>query len=109
MPRAHLRTRLLGACLFAALPAVATTAPGATGLTAPAAPAASAQHESAAGGKGLTTVAERSGFLRTGRYAEVIALCDAIAAHPNARFYAAVAAFTRAFASVEVQGFDMLE
>lgn len=28
----------------------------------------------------LTTVAERSGFLRTGRYDEVIALCDAFAA-----------------------------
>jgi TorA maturation chaperone TorD len=36
------------------------------------------------------------------------ALCDAIAAHPRARFYAAVANFTRAFANVEAQGFDML-
>lgn len=36
------------------------------------------------------------------------ALCDAIEAHPKARFYAAVAAFTRAFASVETQGFDLL-
>lgn len=36
------------------------------------------------------------------------ALCDAISAHPRARFYAAVAEFTRAFASVEAQGFDML-
>ena len=27
----------------------------------------------------LTTEAERSGFVRTGRYAEVIALCDAFA------------------------------
>ena len=35
-------------------------------------------------------------------------LCDAIAAHPRARFYAAVAEFTRAFLSVEAQGFDML-
>lgn len=33
----------------------------------------------------LATVAERSGFLRTGRYDEVIALCDAFAArHPDA-------------------------
>ncbi|AXK72048.1 peptidase M14 [Lysobacter sp. TY2-98] len=33
----------------------------------------------------LTTVAERSGFVRTGRYDEVIALCDAFAAkYPNA-------------------------
>jgi TorA maturation chaperone TorD len=38
----------------------------------------------------------------------VAAMCDAIAAHPRARFYAALAEFTRAFASVEQQGFDML-
>ena len=37
------------------------------------------------------------------------ALCDAITAHPQARFYAALARFTRAFLSVEAQGFDMLE
>jgi TorA maturation chaperone TorD len=37
------------------------------------------------------------------------ALCDAIAAHPKARFYAALAAFTRAFVSIEVQAFDMLD
>ena len=36
------------------------------------------------------------------------ALCDAISAHPKARFYARVAEFTRAFMSVEAQGFDML-
>jgi TorA maturation chaperone TorD len=36
------------------------------------------------------------------------AMCDAIAAHPKARFYAALAGFTRAFLSVESQGFDML-
>lgn len=35
-------------------------------------------------------------------------LCDAIAQHPKARFYSAVAELTRAFASVEAQGFDML-
>jgi TorA maturation chaperone TorD len=35
-------------------------------------------------------------------------LCDAIAAHPKARFYSALAGFTRAFVSVEAQGFDML-
>jgi TorA maturation chaperone TorD len=35
-------------------------------------------------------------------------LCDAISAHPKARFYAAVASFTRAFSGVEAQGFDML-
>jgi TorA maturation chaperone TorD len=36
------------------------------------------------------------------------AMCDAIAAQPKARFYAALAEFTRAFFSVETQGFDML-
>lgn len=39
----------------------------------------------------------------------VMQLCDAIAAHPKARFYSALAAFTRAFINVEVQGFDMLD
>jgi len=37
------------------------------------------------------------------------ALCDALAAHPKAKFYAGLAAFTRAFMNVEAQGFDMLD
>jgi TorA maturation chaperone TorD len=37
------------------------------------------------------------------------ALCDAISAHPRARFYAVLAHFTRAFMNVEAQGFDMLD
>ena len=37
------------------------------------------------------------------------ALCDAISAHPRAHFYAVLAGFTRAFVSVEAQGFDMLD
>ena len=36
------------------------------------------------------------------------ALCDALAAHPKAYFYAGLAGFTRAFIEVEAQGFDML-
>jgi len=36
-------------------------------------------------------------------------MCDAIAAHPRAKFYAVLAAFTRAFVGVEAQGFDMLD
>jgi TorA maturation chaperone TorD len=36
------------------------------------------------------------------------ALCDALQATPRARFYAALAELTRAFVSVEAQGFDML-
>lgn len=35
-------------------------------------------------------------------------LCEALSQHPKARFYAALAAFTQAFLSVETQGFDML-
>ena len=35
-------------------------------------------------------------------------MCDALAAHPKARFYVAVSAFTKAFLEVEGQGFDML-
>jgi TorA maturation chaperone TorD len=35
-------------------------------------------------------------------------MADAITAHPKARFYAALAAFTKAFVSVETQGFDLL-
>ncbi|MDP9897200.1 TorA maturation chaperone TorD [Variovorax boronicumulans] len=36
------------------------------------------------------------------------ALCDAVAQHPKARFYAALAVFTRAFGEVEAQAFDMM-
>lgn len=37
-----------------------------------------------------------------------MSMCDALAQHPQARFYAALAGFTRAFLAVEAQGFDML-
>lgn len=37
------------------------------------------------------------------------ALCDAVSQHPRARFYAALAVFTRAFGDVEAQAFDMLD
>ncbi|VWX57848.1 conserved hypothetical protein [Burkholderiales bacterium 8X] len=37
------------------------------------------------------------------------AMCDAVQQHPSARFYAVLASFTRAFAEVEAQGFDMLD
>ena len=36
-------------------------------------------------------------------------MCEALAAHPKARFYKALAAFTQSFVGVESQGFDMLE
>jgi len=35
-------------------------------------------------------------------------MCDALQAHPKARFYATLAGLTRAFVAVEAQGFDML-
>lgn len=38
----------------------------------------------------------------------VLSMCDAIGRHPQARFYAALAEFTRAFVGVESQGFDLL-
>jgi len=38
----------------------------------------------------------------------VLKLCDTLTQHPKARFYAAIAELTRAFMSVEAQGFDML-
>lgn len=39
----------------------------------------------------------------------VYQLCDALQQHPAACFYGALAALTRAFMSVEAQGFDMLD
>jgi TorA maturation chaperone TorD len=35
-------------------------------------------------------------------------LCDTLATHPKSRFYTAVADLTRAFMTIEAQGFDML-
>jgi len=35
-------------------------------------------------------------------------MCDAVSAHPKAGFYAALARFTKAFAEVEAQAFDIL-
>jgi len=37
------------------------------------------------------------------------ALCQTVSQHPKARFHAALAEFTGAFAQVEAQGFDMLD
>jgi len=36
------------------------------------------------------------------------ALCDALQSHPQARFFASLAELTRAFVSVEAQGFDLM-
>lgn len=39
----------------------------------------------------------------------VTPMCETVGAHPKARFYASLAAFSAAFVGVEAQGFDMLD
>ena len=56
----------------------------------------------------VANLTRQSEFFATHLQPWVNALCDAISAHPKARFYAALAEFTRAFISVEAQGFDMM-
>ena len=56
----------------------------------------------------VANLARQREFFTTHLQPWVDPLCDAIAAHPKARFYAQVAHFTRAFAGVETQGFDLL-
>jgi TorA maturation chaperone TorD len=48
-------------------------------------------------------------FFRTHVQTWVERLCDTVLAHPRARTWATVAAFTRAFIEVETQAFDLLE
>lgn len=48
-------------------------------------------------------------FFRTHVQTWVDRLCDTVMAHPRARTWAALAAFTRAFVEVETQAFDLLE
>ena len=48
-------------------------------------------------------------FFRAHLQPWVARLCDVLQAHPQARVWAAVAAYTRAFMQVETQAFDMLE
>ena len=48
-------------------------------------------------------------FFRAHVQSWVEAMCDAVAAHPRAEVWRAVAEFTRAFVQVETQGFDLLE
>jgi TorA maturation chaperone TorD len=57
----------------------------------------------------VANLARQQEFFATHVQPWVTQLCDAVAAHPKARFYAGLAGFTRAFMSVEVQGFDMLD
>jgi len=57
----------------------------------------------------VSNLTQQHTFFSTHLQPWVPALCDALSAHPRARFYAAVAELTRAFMSVEAQGFDLLE
>jgi TorA maturation chaperone TorD len=57
----------------------------------------------------VANLARQSEFFATHVQPWAGALCEAITAHPKARFYASLAAFTGAFLGVEAQGFDMLD
>ncbi len=56
----------------------------------------------------VANLTRQSGFFAAHLQPWVTVMCDTIVAHPKAKFYASLAALTRAFASVEAQGFDML-
>ncbi len=56
----------------------------------------------------VCNLTRQQAFFNTHLHPWVDALCDAIEAHPKARFYRALAGLTRAFVSVERQAFDML-
>ena len=58
---------------------------------------------------GVCNLEQQRRFFRTHVQTWVERLCDAVQAHPRARTWAALAAFTRAFVEVETQGFDLLE
>lgn len=57
----------------------------------------------------ISNLTRQRDFFATHLQTWTTALCDAIAGHPKARFYAGLADFTRAFMNVEAQGFDMLD
>ena len=56
----------------------------------------------------VANLTRQQGFFADHLQPWIPALCDALTAHPEARFYATLAEFTRAFLGVEAQGFDML-
>jgi TorA maturation chaperone TorD len=55
-----------------------------------------------------TALVQQKDFFTAEVQTWVSRLCDAIQAHPRARFYAALAVLTRSFAEVEALGFEML-
>jgi TorA maturation chaperone TorD len=56
----------------------------------------------------VANLTEQKNFFGDHMQPWALQMCDAIAAHPRAKLYAKLAEFTRAFLSVEMQGFDML-
>ncbi len=56
----------------------------------------------------IANLTQQQAFFSSYVQSWVTALCDVVAQHPKARLYAALAEFTRAFAHVEAQGFDMM-
>lgn len=56
----------------------------------------------------VANLTQQQAFFSTHLQPWLPALCEAVAQHPKAHFYAALAGLTRAFGEVEVQGFDML-
>jgi TorA maturation chaperone TorD len=57
----------------------------------------------------VANLTQQQKFFATHLQPWTLRMSEAIAAHPKARYYAALAEFTRAFLSVESQGFDMLD
>jgi TorA maturation chaperone TorD len=57
----------------------------------------------------VANLTRQSEFFATHLQPWVARLCETVIAHPKAKFYAVVAAFTAAFIGVEAQGFDMLD
>ena len=56
----------------------------------------------------IANLTQQQNFFSTHVQPWVPAMCEAITAHPKAKFYAVLAAFTAAFVSVETQGFDLM-
>jgi len=57
----------------------------------------------------VANLAQQQAFFAKHLQPWVSTLCDTLQAHSQARFYGALAGFTRAFMSVEAQGFDLLD
>jgi len=56
----------------------------------------------------VSNLTRQSGFFARHVQTWLPAFCDAVQANPKAKFYAVLAGLTRAFVSVEAQGFDLL-